>query len=188
MLADLSFGAYQPPRGAFGHGTEAEDAAEEVLATDSAAAIAQLWWATRTGMPNQAIAAASLADLAASLAVTPESGLRRLLDLLPQEHGKLDRGLSEAALGLVDADGWAGMRSVPGGQTVTDVWDQRRAALAAYRDRSLRDGDGRLVLRTLLHEHHLRAVGVDPGVEKVTNRLARAVAQRRLALSRQGPP
>jgi len=26
----------------------------------------------------------------------------------------------------------------------------------------------------LLHEHHLRAVGVDPNREKITNRLARA--------------
>ncbi|MPZ80270.1 MAG: lantibiotic dehydratase [Actinophytocola sp.] len=186
LLADLNLGAYQPPRGAFGHGAEAEDAVEDVLATDSAAAITQLWWATRTGTPNQAIAAASLADLAASLAPIPEVGLRRMLDLLPQEHGKLDRGLSETALGLVDADGWARPQRLPDGQTVTRVWDQRRAALAAYRDRFLQDGDGQLVLRTLLHEHHLRAVGVDPGVEKVTNRLARAVAQRRLALSRQG--
>lgn len=69
---------------------------------------------------------------------------------------------------------------------MTRVWDHRRAALAAYRDTFLRDGDGQLVLRTLLHDHHLRAVGVDPGVEKVTNRLARAVAQRRIALSRHG--
>jgi lantibiotic biosynthesis protein len=186
LLADLNLGAYQPPRGAFGHGTETEDAVEEVLATDSAAAITQLWWATRTGTPSQAIAAASMTDLSASLAPSPETGLRRLLDLLPQEHGKLDRGLSESALELIGADGWTRLRSLPDGQTVTRVWDQRRAALAVYRDRALPDGDGQLVLRTLLHEHHLRAVGVDSGVEKITNRLARAVAQRQLALNRPG--
>jgi lantibiotic biosynthesis protein len=131
LLADLNLGAYQPPLGAFGHGTATQDAAEEVLATDSAAAIAQIWWATRTGTPTQAIAAASMADLAASLAATPEAGLRRLLDLLPQEHGKLDRELSETALGLVGADGRAQLRSLPDGQTVTRVWNQRRAALGA---------------------------------------------------------
>jgi thiopeptide-type bacteriocin biosynthesis protein len=186
LLADLNLGTHQPPRGASGYGMETEDAAEEVLAADSAAAVAQLWWAIRTGIPSQAIAAASMTDLAASLTATPEAGLRRLLDLLPQEHGKLDCGLSEAALGLVGADGWAQLRSLPDGQTVTRLWDHRAAVLTAYRERPLQDGDGQLVLRTLLHDHHLRAVGVDPGVEKVTNRLARAVAQRRIALGRQG--
>jgi hypothetical protein len=86
---------------------------------------------------------------------------------------------------LVGADGRAQLRSLPDGQTVTRVWNQRRAALGAYRDRFLLDGDGQLVLRTLLRDHHLRAVGVDPGVEKVTNRLVRALAQRRLALGSQ---
>ncbi|HEU0088408.1 MAG TPA: lantibiotic dehydratase [Pseudonocardiaceae bacterium] len=186
LLADLDLGAYQPPRGAFGHGPETEDAVEDVLATDSAAAIAQLWWATRTGTPNQAITAASMTDLAAALAATPEAGLRRLLDLLPQEHGKLDHDLCEAALALVGADDGTPLRSLPDGQTVMHLWDQRRAALAAYRDRFLRDSDRQLVLRTLLHDHHVRAVSVDPGAEKVTNRLARAVARRRLALSAQG--
>src|SRR5205807_1212036 len=79
LLADLNLGVYQPPRGAFGHGMETEQAVEDVLAADSAAATAQLWWATRTGMPNQAIAAASMTDLAASLAATTEAGLHRLL-------------------------------------------------------------------------------------------------------------
>ncbi|WP_460399862.1 lantibiotic dehydratase [Actinophytocola sediminis] len=185
LLADLGFAAHRPPLGVFGHGTEAQDAAEQMLATDSAAAIAQLWWATRSGTPTQAIAAASLADLAASLFASQEAGLRGLLDLLPQEQGKVDPDLSVATLGLVDADGLVGLQKRHDGQIVTRVWDQRRAALAAYRDRFLRDRDGRLVLRTLLHEHHLRAVSVDAGVEKVTNRLARAVAQRRLALSGQ---
>jgi thiopeptide-type bacteriocin biosynthesis protein len=182
LLAELNLGAYQPPRGAFGPGTKTEHAVEDVLATDSAAAIAQLWWAIRTGTPSQAIAAASMTDLAASLAVTPEAGLRRLLDLLAQEHGKLDRRLSQTALGLVGAEDWAHLRSLPDGQTVTGVWDQRRAALFAYRNRCFPDHDDPMVLRILLHEHHLRAVGVDPGVEKVTNRLARALARRRLAL------
>src|SRR5262249_5210425 len=83
LLADLNLGAYQPPCGAFGHGIETEDTVEDVLATDSAAAIAQLRWATRTGAPNQAIAAASMTDLSASLAPSPETGLRRLLGSPP---------------------------------------------------------------------------------------------------------
>lgn len=39
------------------------------------------------------------------------------------------------------------------------------------------------MLRTLLHEHHIRAVGVDSTVEKETGRLARTVALRLMALA-----
>jgi hypothetical protein len=38
------------------------------------------------------------------------------------------------------------------------------------------------VLRTLLHEHHMRALGIDPDLERQTGRHARAAALRRLAL------
>jgi class I lanthipeptide synthase len=38
------------------------------------------------------------------------------------------------------------------------------------------------VLRTLLHEHHMRALGLDPQFEQLTGRLARAAARQRLAL------
>lgn len=185
LLADLTFGSYQPPHGVFGHSAHTQDAAEEVLATDSAAALAQLWWAKRTGRPGQAVAAASMTDLAASMATAPPAGLRGLVDLLPHEPGKLDRALSEAALALLDTQGQMRLHHLPGGQTVTRAWDQRRATLATYRDQSTQDSDDHLVLRTLLHGHHLRAVGVDPGTEKVTHRLARAVAQRRIALTRR---
>ncbi|MEX5713743.1 hypothetical protein AB1484_37580 [Parafrankia sp. FMc6] len=39
------------------------------------------------------------------------------------------------------------------------------------------------MLRTLLHEHHVHAVGVAPTLEKETGRLARAAALRHLALA-----
>lgn len=123
LLADLTLGSHQPPHGVFGHGTEMQDVAEEVLAADSAAALAQLWWTRRTGTPGQAVAAASMTDLAASLAATPQAGLRGLLDLLPHEPGKLDRALCEAALDLIDAEGQTRLHHLPGGQTVTLAWD-----------------------------------------------------------------
>ncbi|WP_275424058.1 hypothetical protein [Virgisporangium aurantiacum] len=37
------------------------------------------------------------------------------------------------------------------------------------------------MLRTLLREHHHRALGVDPDVERQTNHIARAVAMRHLS-------
>jgi lantibiotic biosynthesis protein len=39
------------------------------------------------------------------------------------------------------------------------------------------------VLRILLHEHHIRARGLDPAFEKQTGQLARAAALRHLALA-----
>jgi thiopeptide-type bacteriocin biosynthesis protein len=188
LLADLSLGTYQPPRGTYRHGAVTQDAVEAVFAADSAAAVAQIRWATHTGAPKQAITAASMSDLAASLAATRQAGHRLLIDLLPQEHGKLDRSLVAAALRLVGADDGAQPRSLPGGQLVTNAWDQRRAALAAYRGRFAADPETAALLRTLLHDHHLRAVGVDPGAERVTNRLARAIAQRQVALDPGGMP
>lgn len=187
LLADLNLGAYQPQRGGYGHGTAIEAAVEGVFAADSAAALAHIRLATNTGMPNQAIAAASLSDVAASLTATPEAGYRWLVDLLPQEHGKLDSSLRAAALRLA-SDDWAELRGLAGGQTVAKAWEKRREALAVYRDRLSQDGDHTTVLRALLHDHHVRAVGVDPGAERVTNRLARAVAQRQLALIHRDTP
>ncbi len=188
LLADLNLGTYQPQRGGYGHGAAMEAAVEGVFAADSAAALAQIRLATDSGMPNQAIAAASMSDVAASLAATPEAGHRWLVDLLPQEHGKLDSSLREAALRLVSVDDWAELRGLPGGQTVAQAWEKRREALAVYRDRFSPDGDQTMVLRSLLHDHYVRAVGVDPGAERVTNRLARAVAQRQMALIHRGAP
>ncbi|HWR46967.1 MAG TPA: hypothetical protein VN327_05015 [Pseudonocardiaceae bacterium] len=122
-----------------------------------------------------------MSDVAASPAATPEAGHRRLVDLLPQEHGKLDCSLREAAPRLVSVDDWAELSGLPGGQTVAKAWEKRREAVAVYRDRLSQDDDQTTVLRSLLHDHHVRAVGVDPGAERVTNRLACAVAQRQMA-------
>lgn len=187
LLADLALGTYQPP-GTYGHGPGNEAAAEEVFAADSAAALAQLHWASGTGLPIQAAAAASMADIAASLTPGPEAGYRWLCDLLPQEHGKLDRSLREAALRLAGIDPLTELNMLLGGQPVATAWQRRRDALAAFRDQHDSGPEPAIVLRTLLHEHHLRGVGVDPGAERLTNRLARAVAQRQVALlSRRNP-
>ncbi|WIY05590.1 lantibiotic dehydratase [Amycolatopsis mongoliensis] len=158
-------------------------AAEQVFATDTAAAIAQLDAAQVSGIPAQALAAASLAHLAASFAPDPHTGYRALLGCLRQEHGPLDRQLREHALTVADStDGYRAVRALPGGEAVAASWRARDAALHDYHDALVQQGrkpGG--VLRTLLHEHHIRAVGVDPTFEKETGRLARAVALRLLA-------
>ncbi|MGH3915281.1 MAG: lantibiotic dehydratase [Pseudonocardiaceae bacterium] len=188
LLADLNLATYQPHNGRFGHGA-VMTAAEDVFAADSAAALAEITMATRGGIPVQAIAAASMVDLAAYFAPKAKEGWRWLIDQLPQERGNLDRSLRDAALLLADtASDWAALRTYPDGGTVAMAWDRRRTALAAYRERLAENRDPCTTLRALLHDHHLRVVGVDPDRERVTNRLARVAAQRQLALIHRGAP
>ncbi|MFI6100788.1 lantibiotic dehydratase [Lentzea sp. NPDC051213] len=159
-------------------------AAEHVFATDTTAAIAQLAAAQESGIPAQALAAASMAHLAASFAPDPPTGYRTLLECLRQEHGPLDRALRNHALVVADPDQqYRGVRGQPGGDAVAAAWCARDTALSTYRDVLIEQGrEPDVVLRTLLHEHHIRAVGVDPTFEKETGRLARAVVLRLLAL------
>ncbi|MGH3801436.1 MAG: thiopeptide-type bacteriocin biosynthesis protein [Pseudonocardiaceae bacterium] len=181
LLAHLNLGTYQPQHGRYGH--EAAMAAEDVFAADSAAALAEMAMATRAGIPSPAVAVSSMADLAACFAALPEVGCRWLIDLLPQEKGRLQRSLRDAALLLVGADDdRAVLCGHPGGVAVAESWDQRRVALAAYRERLADERDPVTVPRSLLHDHYVRVVGVDPGRERVVNRLARAAALRQLAL------
>ncbi|SDP94148.1 lantibiotic dehydratase [Lentzea jiangxiensis] len=158
-------------------------AAERVFATDTTNAIAQLTAAQESGIPAQALAAVSMAHLAASLAPDPATGYRTLLDCLRQEHGPLDRTLRDHALTVADpSQQYRGVRALPGGDTVAAAWQARDSALNTYRDVLLQQGrEPAGMLRTLLHEHHARAVGVDPTFERETGRLGRAVALRLLA-------
>ncbi|MBP2323798.1 thiopeptide-type bacteriocin biosynthesis protein [Kibdelosporangium banguiense] len=160
-------------------------AAEQVFATDTTAAIAQLAAAQASGIPAQALAAASMGHLAASFAPDPQTGYRALQGCLRQEHGPMDRALRDHALAVADPDQqYRAVRALPGGEAVVAAWRARDTALNTYYRALLQQGrEPGVVLRTLLHEHHIRAVGVDPTFEKETGRLARAVALRRLALA-----
>jgi hypothetical protein len=94
--------------------------------------------------------------------------------------------LRDAALLLTGtADDRAALSARPGGEIVAAAWDQRRVALATYREQLAEERDPATVLRFLLHDHHVRAVGVDPDRERVINRLARAAALRQIALIRR---
>lgn len=160
-------------------------AAEQVFTTDTTAAIAQLAAAQASGIPAQALAAASMAHLAASFATDPHTGYRALLGCLRQEHGPMDRALRDHALAVADPDQqYRAVCALPGGEAVAAAWRARDTTLNTYYRALLQQRrEPGVVLHTLLHEHHMRAVGVDPTFEKETGRLARAVALRGLALA-----
>ncbi|MEU8266401.1 lantibiotic dehydratase [Sphaerisporangium sp. NPDC049002] len=183
LPAQLTLASYPQHLARYGEGP-ALAAAEQVFAADTAAAIAQITMAEAAGLPGQALAAASMAQLAAAFAPDTESGYRALIQCLKQGSGPLERTLRDHALHLADpADGFQAVRAAPGGDAVAAAWRARDAALTCYYRALAEQRDPATVLRTLLHEHHVRALGVDPVFEKMTGRLARAAALRRLALA-----
>jgi lantibiotic biosynthesis protein len=181
LPTELVLAAYHQHPGRYGHGT-ALAAAERVFAADTTAAIAQLRMAERAAIPGQALAAASMAQLAAAFAPDPATGYRTLLTCLEHHAEPTDRTLGDAARELADPAGeHRRLRGLPGGDPVAAAWRTRGEALRAYHDCLLPQRHPAGVLRTLLHEHHARAVGVDPGFERKTGHLARAAAMRCLA-------
>ncbi|MBM7776004.1 thiopeptide-type bacteriocin biosynthesis protein [Actinokineospora baliensis] len=157
----------------------AATAAERVFAADTAVALAQIAAARDSDIPAQALAAVSTADMAAYFAVDRQVGYRSLLRCLPQTSGPLDQTLRDHTLALAHCPAIA---AIAHGPALLSAWAMRAQELTAYAA-TLDQQRQPTVLRALLHDHHVRAVGVDPTFEKETFRLARAVARRHLALA-----
>ncbi|TWE14986.1 thiopeptide-type bacteriocin biosynthesis protein [Prauserella muralis] len=184
LLSHVALTTHEPQTGRYGHGSALERA-YDLFAADSAAALAQIALTIRTGTHRQAVAAASFVDVAVNFAGSVQSGLDWLLRELRQQHGRLQPALRDRALELTDPEAvWTSLRSVSGGEKVVTAWQRRAVALAAYRVALAEQRDPLTVLPSLLHLHHIRAVGVDPALERVTGRLARASARR--AAARRG--
>ncbi len=178
LAAGLVLSDYRPQTGRFGHG-EAMDAAHRVFAADSAAALTQIRFTDRgDAVSPQALAAASALDLVQHLAPSEEQGADWLVRELPQGAGRLDPRLRDQVLDLTSPGGRDALSVLPGGQAITMAWQTRAAALDAYRLR-LAGADPLRAARSLLHLHHVRALGVDPTAETLTLRLARTAALRR---------
>jgi thiopeptide-type bacteriocin biosynthesis protein len=124
-----------------------------------------------------------MAQLAAGFACDTTSGYRMLLTCLQRHTEPAGRTLGDLARNLADpTDQFGALRALPGGDGVAAAWQTRDGALRAYHDTLLPQRDSAGVLRSLLHEHHVRAVGVDLEFERKTGHLARAAAMRCLAL------
>ncbi|MEV4628260.1 lantibiotic dehydratase [Micromonospora sp. NPDC049523] len=181
LPAELTFAPYHQHPARYGHGPVMA-VAEQVFAADTTAAINQLRLADQAKIPTQSLAAASMAHLAAGFATDPPTGYRALLACLHQQTEPADRMLSDLARALADpTGGFRNLRTLPGGDAVAASWQARHTALHAYHTALTPQRDPASVLRTLLHEHHVRAVGVDPEFERKTGHLARAAAMRCLA-------
>lgn len=178
LIGEITFDAYRPETGRYGSGA-AMMAAEALFAADSAAAVAQLSALSATGcLDPQALTAASLVDLAVAVTGSESAGMRWLTD-----HPELtvgapmrDREIRQQTLRI--ADGQA-LYQVPGGDAIAAAWSARSRAAARYAA-CLTSATTRLtpgsVLTSLLHIHHIRALGIDAESEAMTHKLARAVA------------
>ncbi|MFB9965112.1 lantibiotic dehydratase C-terminal domain-containing protein [Sinosporangium siamense] len=64
-----------------------------------------------------------------------------------------------------------------GGAVIADAWARRADAAADY-SRNLTGGRSETAgtIRSLLHMHHIRCIGIDPMSERTCYRLARAIA------------
>ncbi|SEO93514.1 lantibiotic dehydratase [Actinacidiphila rubida] len=183
LASGLVLADYRPQTGLFGHGP-AMDAAHRVFAADSAAALAQIQLTDQDNtFAPRALAAASAFDLLQHLAPQHGQGTDWLIQRVPRATGRLDPHLRDQTLHLTSPTGLDHVGRIPGGGAVTEAWHARAATLAAYQ-LHLNGADPLRAARALLHQHHVRALGVDPTGEALTLRLARTAALRRQRAAR----
>ncbi|MEV7706980.1 lantibiotic dehydratase [Streptomyces sp. NPDC088922] len=182
LASGLVLAPYQPQTGRFGSET-AMDAAHQVFAADSAAALAQIQLTERTdAVAPQALAAASALHLVTPLSPNTAAAEEWLVRNLPQGTGRLNRALRSQVLELAAPSGSSALAALPGGPLVAEAWRARAAAVDTYRNTLTGQRDPLDVARSLLHQHHVRALGVDPRAEETTIRFVRTAAlQHRMA-------
>ncbi|MFF8855762.1 lantibiotic dehydratase [Streptomyces althioticus] len=177
LLTDMQFATSYPETGRWGAGP-LMNLAEDVFAADSRALAVQFAQSTRPH--RQVLAAANFVSVAAAFTGGTAAGMDWLIT-----HGRItdprpmDRTVRGQAVRLADpTDGWAALRAAPGGAAIASAWSERDEALARYRRKLDASGgiDPDLVLDSLLHAHHIRAVGIDKDDERMCVRLAHAAA------------
>lgn len=184
LVSGLVLASYQPQTGRFGH-TAAMDAAHQVFAADSAAALAQIQLTETTdAFAPQALAAVSALNLVVHLAPNAAEAEEWLVHNLPQDKGRLDRALRNQVLELAAPQGGSTLSALPGGPQVAQAWQARAAALDNYRHALSGEREPLAVARSLLHQHHVRALGVSPSAEAITLRLVRCAALQHRMTSR----
>jgi lantibiotic biosynthesis protein len=178
LIGEITFDTYRPETGRYGSGA-AMTAAEDLFAADSVAVAAQLSTLSASGgLHPQALTAASLVNLAAAMTSSESAGMRWLTGHpeLTTNTPMRDREMRRQTLLISDGQT---LHQVPGGDAITAAWATRTRAAGRYAAR-LTPATTRVtpgsVLTSLLHMHHIRALGIDAESEAMTHKLARAVA------------
>ncbi|MGH4020032.1 MAG: lantibiotic dehydratase [Pseudonocardiaceae bacterium] len=171
----LVFDTYLPEVGRYGDGPRLA-AAEAVFVADSAAVLTQLRRAS--AVASLALCAANMVDIAAGFAGSTEQATAWLIGHPAKAPARpAARSALAEACELADPAGeFAALRALPAGGSVVVAWQVRRAVLAAYRSQFPSETDIDPILDSLLHLHHIRAIGVDRGSERTCRRAARMAA------------
>ncbi|MFD5461854.1 lantibiotic dehydratase [Kitasatospora sp. NPDC127059] len=186
----LVLDGYEPELERYG-GPAAMAAAERVFAADSRSCLVQLRLLRerRLDIAPLTLVAANYVDLAHHFG---DLGLLTRLHRATERHQLLP-AVREQARALIDPSGhWTALGRLPGGSELLASWDERAAAVAAYRTRlAERWSSTDTALGALLHMHHNRLIGVDrTGEERslaLARRTVRAYHGRLAALGEAGP-
>ncbi|KFF98219.1 bacteriocin biosynthesis protein [Streptomyces scabiei] len=177
LLQRVQWDTDEPETGRYGTGPTL-DAAEQVFAADSAAALAQMALPIPDDL-RPAVTATSFVDLAEAFLGSPADGRAWLTtNLLKNDGEATTRDVLSAAVHLsAPGPDHAALRALPNSEHLVTTWARRRTALTAYRQALEAHGaDPTAVLPSLLHMHHNRAAGIAPDSEAICRRLARAAA------------
>jgi thiopeptide-type bacteriocin biosynthesis protein len=177
LLQRVQWDTDEPETGRYGTGPTL-DAAEQVFAADSAAALAQMALPIPESL-RPAVTASSFVEIADAFLGSPADGRAWLTtNLLKNDGEATTRDVLSAAVHLSAPDhDHAALRALPNGEHLVTTWALRRTALTAYRQALEAHGaDPAAVLPSLLHMHHNRAAGIAPDSEAICRRLARAAA------------
>lgn len=187
LLQRVQWDTYHPETARFGH--RAMSTAESLFAADSTAVLAQLRAVAHPDGPHpQAVTAASMIDLAVSLADNIDAAMTQFIQRVTTSSGAaLERKIRDQAIHLANPD-QAALHAIPGGPDIAAAWRHRRAAIHRYRAVLTTTGElsPENLLPDLTHLHHARMTGIDPDNEQICRRLARAAALS--WATRQGPP
>lgn len=187
LLARVQVDTDYPETARFG-GPTAGTAADEVFATDSAAALTQLLAIdSRLAPAVRAVTAASLLDITTALIGDTNAGMRWLIDHTRPHRPAPPRDVYQRTVALANPD-QTGLDILGNGTELRTVWQRRREALNTYRD-ALHTAGAAVdsVLPDLLHLHHTRMIGPDPDSERACLHLARAAALSWTARARSQP-
>ena len=176
LLAGVTIATCDPQPGRFGPGP-ALRAAHLALAADSHATITEIKFCQSSGMPREAVTAASMTGIAAQFAASPAEAMQWLAADLPKTSERLDPAARNAVWSLAGlADEPRAGACSPGEMIISETWAQRADAIGSYL-RALPDGFSRReAVRGLVLDHAART-----GAGSSAYGLARACALRYLA-------
>ena len=174
MAGRLVLDTYYPEVGRYGHG-ETLDAAEDVFAADSHIVATALRDLPATAVHPTALAVANMVSIISGFFGDLAEAMDWLAARSVPSSPAADRVVTDQAIRLATDVGTR--RELPGwAEAVNQAWQARDDALAAYLKQLPPDANMDVVLESLLHMHHNRAIGIDPDSERTCRRLARQAA------------